>query len=155
MTVKVAESIYPTGACARLLEFLSATDMTQNNFVTNANSRTLDLNLISNNFIVNVIRSDEPLVPEDSHHPTLSVTVSLSCIVEHSNFIHASDTVRYNFRLDNYLGLYNALSTTNWSRIAEFNDIKGACDYFYNVLNLLIDTYVPKTPVKQSSYPIW
>lgn len=88
-----------------LFSTLAICSLQQFNSIMNANNVILDLvlcNLPTNK--ITVVRSNEPLVPEDNHHPTLSISLDLAItyMVENSARI-------YNYRRANY-----SLIIINW-----------------------------------------
>lgn len=79
--------------------------MSQDNYVLNANRRILDLVLTSQKLDCLVTRSDESLVPEDSHHPTLMIKTSWVSKACQSNF-DKNYSYSYNYTRADFRGLY-------------------------------------------------
>ena len=60
------------------------------------------LDLLLTNFSVGVTGSDLPLVVEDAHHPTLSVSFFLDCTSPGNFSINKDMNLQFNFRKVNY-----------------------------------------------------
>jgi hypothetical protein len=119
------------GPCVPLNEFINFNDLKQNNMITNSNNRILDLVLCSGNLTCSVNACDTPLVPEDSHHPSLYVAIGIPGTSAGGKFKQSTNAVFYNFRKGNYSELYQSLAIKDWSELAKINDPGEACKYFY------------------------
>lgn len=140
--------------CAVLRGFLDFFNFRQFNTVHNSHGRLLDLVIAS--FQCLVVGDVDPLVAEDSHHPTLSVTFNIrpSC----NNVTAFTPSAKtYNFRKANLPGLYCAFSAVDWSFLDGFCNVDDACRSFYDFLYSLFDIFVPAVTLKPAArqYPIW
>ncbi|KAJ3646691.1 hypothetical protein Zmor_024267 [Zophobas morio] len=146
-----------TGTCIPLNEFLNINNLKQCNLIMNSNLHLLDLVLTSSDLTCNVQRCDNALVPEDKHHPSLDIDVNISVAnheVKFGKYGDTNDKMKYNFRKGNYVQLYDAIATKDWSQIRSVKDVNEACDLFHQELDALLDYSVPKSTVKLSTYPV-
>src|SRR5699024_10490880 len=103
-------------------------NLKQYNNVVNQNNRLLDLVLSTVKCIVN--NSDDPLVDEDLHHPSLSIQVYTD--TNNSDTLTGrTDTTAYNFKKSNNLVLQEHLSLIDWSFLDTISNVDSACDMFY------------------------
>ncbi|KAJ3649876.1 hypothetical protein Zmor_021594 [Zophobas morio] len=100
-------------------------------------------------------RCDNPLVIEDTPHPSLDISILISGINRDKKIDHSSNNVKYDFRKGYYIQLHARLAAKDWSDILSMTDINAACEYFYNELFQLLDESAPKCLVNSSSYPVW
>lgn len=136
--------------------FMSLNTLNQNSSVLNVNDRLLDLVLSTNRLVVDVQKHDQPLVPEDLHHPSLEIL--LHCDNSESvPFLSLNDTSKFDFRKANLNDLYLSLSMMDWSSVDGLLSVESACDEIYRIIFHQLETYVPKRKKKsrQSNYPIW
>lgn len=130
--------------------FLSYTDFKQYNNVQNVNNRSLDL--IFSDSLCSVSRCNEPLVPEDDHHPALQVQFQLQnreCLTS------APRTIKL-FRRADYEAINEAILAHDWTSLYSIDQVELALAEFYRVINEVISEYVPKLEVKRDSrYPPW
>ena len=147
---------YISGSSIFLRDFLNVNNLRQCNFVLNSNTRLLDLVLISDNLNCTVSRNENPLVTEDQHHPSLSLTLGIPMSKSKDNkFVTANNCIKYNFRRGDYNGLYSALCKIDWFRLMVITNVNEALDSFYDEIFNLFNTYIPKSTVRTSSYPMW
>jgi hypothetical protein len=134
--------------------FMGLLGLESYNGIVNCNNRTLDLVLSS--FHVNVSRSHDCLVPEDNHHPTL--TISFPLFHTRSDHGDVSDNEEhYNFKRANFLCLYESLRDADWTAVYSRLDVNEATEAFYEIIYSCFDQYVPKRAVSDSvgRYPRW
>lgn len=111
----------------------------QYNAVKNRNNRLLDLVFCNRNYIKHIEQSLTPIVKEDIHHPSLSITLSyvkfkrLAC----ANLHHL------NYRKANYDSINLKLSQLNWSEIFLDKGVDACVDLLYYYLNNIIVECVP------------
>lgn len=136
---------------AELLDTLSLCGLNQVNVIRNGIGRTLDLFIttIQSNR-VNIVRSSDPLVTEDGHHPALNVITNLSEL----KFLIEKRPPRVNFFKANYVHLHEDLIRIDWNRELAGLDIDKAVDRFYSMLEPFIDT-IPKTVFPSRDYPVY
>ncbi|CAG4962375.1 unnamed protein product [Colias eurytheme] len=114
-----------------------------------------------------VSAADETLVPVDAYHPPLAVCVSLAPVapvapaVRHSP-VHTRDhdlRPKWNFYKADYNSLYTRIMSVDWSALYKMHDIDNILNYFYLILNNILEECVPKTTVKKANskyhYPDW
>ena len=137
-----------------LRDYESLLNLSQYNFITNSNNRTLDL--VFSTLPCTVSRCLEELVSIDMHHPPLSISIPFEGIRPPQFSSHISQTV-YNFKKANYQLLYKAISEIDWSQLSSIPNVDEACTYFYSALFHVIDKYVPTTVIKnkKSRSPPW
>ncbi|XP_063923008.1 uncharacterized protein LOC135137316 [Zophobas morio] len=129
----------------------------QQNLVTNAKGRLLDLILCSKDLKCTVMQSNTPVVDEDAHHPALSIILQVPAAnLKELSFNFSRIKTKYNFRKGNYIELYRYLNNTDWSQLLVIKDVNVACDYFYSIIYDLLDRFIPKTPINTTTYyPVW
>lgn len=143
-------------------------EFTQSNVVRNCNGRYLDLVLstLTEGGSVSVRAAEAPLVPVDAYHPPLDISVSThtrlrrhpssagsaapsgnECVLEGWNFNKADLSL-----------LYSLIAAVDWTTLYEM-DLEVGLNYFYYVINSIIDDCVPKKKrscVKSGYiYPEW
>lgn len=135
----------------QLFSFMCYKDWSQYNGIKNHNNRCLDLVISSRPCLVHRAR---PLaLPEDAHHPSLSVQCVLARSVR--ELCPSPRTIRKYFAAD-YDAVNNRLSNINWRSLLSTTDINSAVDTFYGVLNTVISEYIPEKKITgDSKYPVW
>jgi hypothetical protein len=124
------------------------------NSVRNVNYRTLDL--VLSNLHLDVIRDDDPLVPEDNHHPALQISmVPLSTLT--ADYTHESTTVGYDFRKGDFSSLYVKLRDLDWESLYSCTNVDTAVDLFYAHIYSCFNDCIPKRKIRStnSKYPPW
>lgn len=136
-----------------LNNFMNFLDLTQHNFIRNCNNRTLDLVISNCNCSVDVCK--DILVPVDSHHPALEISVNVN--VDNNMSLAGNFAGRYNFRKANFPGLYESILLTDWSMLQNFTDVDEACSALYSRLHEIFDQFVPKMSTYRHKrfYPAW
>ncbi|XP_045451617.1 uncharacterized protein LOC123660605 [Melitaea cinxia] len=134
-----------------LSTFLHINNLNQFNIVPNSNNRYLDL-VISNANSVLVKQCEFPLVKEDSHHPALDIDFTYL----RSNYLTGVPRVVKLFNKADYSIINKELSEVNWLECLNCLDMESAVEVFYNIINKVIDTFVPtKVVLEHRKYPIW
>lgn len=136
-----------------LNNFAVGNDLVQINNVKNHNNRTLDLAFCSAGFSHSCVHTLFPYVPEDPHHPALTLSVTYN--VTHFKKFKYSEAPRFNFKRANYIKLYDLLLVTNWSSVVECDDVDQACNVLYNIINGYFEECIPVTAARNSSFPLW
>lgn len=134
--------------------FINVLDAIQHNSVMNPNNNLLDLVFSSSEMNLNVTKCDFPLVFEDFHHPSISISLQVTKNLNYPSF-PCNNSLVYNFHKANFPLLYNAFCDINWSFLNDFSNVNEAIESFYSVIYQLFDLYVPKKRRQKSSYPIW
>nr|CAI5834753.1 unnamed protein product [Callosobruchus analis] len=88
------------------------------------------LDLVVTDIDCEVLREPLSLVPEDAHHPSLSVVCNMNGGNEVPFTTNLTATA-YNFKKANFIGLYNALTYIDWSFLSKADDINSMCYLFY------------------------
>ena len=125
-----------------LVNFANFIDLTQYNYVRNANNHILDL--VFSNLVITIEKSINPLVDEDNHHPALELEFQADLVPKNKNKFHLNtESKQYNFKKANFLQLYESLLTVDWSKLNETNDVNVAVTAFYDILYQKFDASVP------------
>nr|CAI5854602.1 unnamed protein product [Callosobruchus analis] len=138
--------------CRTFTDFLDFTNLNQANTTLNSMGRMLDL--VVTDIDCEVLREPLSLVPEDAHHPSLSVVCNMNGGNEVPFTTNLTATA-YNFKKANFIGLYNALTYIDWSFLSKADDINSMCYLFYQKLYQIFDLYVPKYIKTKRKYPVW
>ena len=85
-------------------QFISTLGAYQLNSILNSNQRLLDLVISNINVPIKVIREEVPLMSEDPHHPTLSISIE-DVQLNHQKFLNNTTAKHYHFRKANFNGL--------------------------------------------------
>ena len=138
-----------------LHNFLFFTGFEQFNDTRNSHNRLLDLVMCSNEQVnCRVIRNNCPFLREDLHHPTLIISVKVKHIKrKETNF--SDDVKLYNFKKADFLALYEALTSMDWSKLFKIKNVNLACSYFYKQLYSVLDKFVPVYKRAVKKYPKW
>lgn len=140
---------YTLEAVDDLINTMSMCDLAQFNSITNSNNVTLDIVLSNfNTNLINIARSQCPLVPEDANHPTLEISINTDV-----TYIQEKSFKTYNFRKANYVGINGELAGVDWT-ILENLSTNAAMSVFYGILCGIIGRHVPKFSAK-NKYPFW
>lgn len=135
---------------SRLAEFYN---IDQYNEIVNKNKRILDLVFSSRPVLVE--RMSEPVVPEDGHHPALSISLNIDRVA--AKWFPTIRSNEFNFRKANFLELYSSLSLTDWSFLDGYDSVNAAVNAFYSKLYSIFEQFVPKKRNGKLSrtYPPW
>lgn len=145
-----------------LKDFLSTTNLIQCNVITNRFEKMLDL--VCSNEVCTISRATFPLVPEDPHHPALSVDVVISSTHRYVQYgfcsydTNESPNPNFNFWKADLSGLYMYLSTIDWSYLKNFTDSNLACLEFLYIIFDVFKKFVPffsTTSASKRRYPPW
>lgn len=121
----------------------------QYNLFTNSSGNTLDL--VFTNFYIDVGKCTTPLVPEDTHHITLSIDASDITVAP----LVKTPRKKYLYRKANYSEINTALSDIDWSDLHS-GTVDDCVFKFYNKINSIINKFIPLAVVDGSSgYPVW
>ncbi|KAK9707650.1 hypothetical protein QE152_g27738 [Popillia japonica] len=87
-------------------QFMEGLSLRQLNNFTNANGRLLDLIFTTLSYDFTIIKDSAPLVPEDSYHPALFISM-------HVHDADRTNNLRYYFKKADLSALYTDISETN------------------------------------------
>jgi len=104
-------------------------------FIRNSLNRQLDLVFVSDSSEVTVSRIDALVVPEDRYHPTMELTVGLSCVDTLSPLVSPIKIIC--FRNYDYNKLNDMISLYNWTDLYNCVDIESATE----LTNVLFFTF--------------
>lgn len=152
--------------------FLSFCEFIQTNHVPNCKNRQLDLVLCSLSVgNVRVSAADDALVPVDPYHPPLVISVpkgkcarSDTKPTDHPRPDHgvteSSDLwPQWSFAKADYDLLYSLILSIDWGSMYDIHDPEAAVIFFYNTLNNIIDSCVPRKRKRcvtsRYRYPEW
>ena len=137
--------------------FMSLHNLKQHNSIVNLNNRILDLIITTKDITTEITKCDFPLVPEDKHHPSLTINLHLK-VQLNTSFPKLNDIFKFNFRKANLEGLYSATIETDWSSVLNTDDVETACTHLYDIIYDLFNIYVPKLSSNcknATTYPPW
>lgn len=132
------------------LDELNLFDLHQYNHVTNQYGRILDL-VLCNVDIISISNISNPLVPLDPHHNALGIIISLSS----ADALKPAPRTKYIFQRTNFDAFNLDLSEINWHSDLHNLSLEESVNYFYNILNVLRDKYVPKKLIRKRIFPPW
>ena len=139
-----------------LCDGLSGLGLNQINHLRNMNGRLLDLIYCSLSSDISVVASENPLVKEDlPHHIALEVHLELpeECpdvvIADKAEYCYDFSKANYD-QLSAYINEYDFES--HFSRLQDLNDMVM---YFYYVLFIGFEWFVPKKKMTSSKHPPW
>ncbi|GBN62678.1 hypothetical protein AVEN_90603-1 [Araneus ventricosus] len=136
-----------------LSNFVNLYNLARFNNTFNCNNKFLDLILTVIDFShISVWHSDKPLVPEDKHHPALSISICF--VADHPNRKNVNIS-RYDFRRADFLAMWCFFREIDWSFLLNFNDIGKAVFSFYNCLNDVFSRTVPLRQTVTRRFPFW
>ena len=140
---------------ATLDNFILFYDLTQFNKTFNHFNKTLDL--VLSNFNLKVTRYLSPLVPEDSHHPTLCVTFQLNrCFSNKDTTASSFQNFTYDYSKANYYQLYQDMSRIDFNNVIMESDVDKATNNFYEHVYKCINNNIPRKTVSfDAKYPSW
>ena len=144
-----------SGVESCLCDGLSGLGLNQINYLRNMNGRLLDLIYCSLSSDINIMQSENPLVKEDlPHHIALEIHLELpekcpDATVDDAEYCY--DFSKANFdQLNAYINEYDFES--HFSRLQDLNDMVM---YFYYVLFIGFEWFVPKKKISSSKHPPW
>lgn len=135
-----------------VIDNIHSMNLQQHNGTLNRNGKILDLVFSTDNCDIAVIHSDDPVVPEESHHPALDIVIKLNT----SNNLFRTNLYKFNFKKADYSLLNQKISLADWSCLDAYENLDEAVFKFYSILfDLLIDC-VPVTLCKSNDMmPTW
>jgi len=122
-----------------IFDCFSSLNLHQLNNILNVHGSQLDL-FFSNNPLVNVMLSDDSIVPIDLYHPVLTTNYMINISPVHM----CPNSWFYDFKKANYDQLNLIIAGYNWSNMYKLSDINAAVNIFNIVVLDAIDQTVPK-----------
>lgn len=132
-----------------LINTLVHTELSQMNSVKNHQHRILDL--VLTNFPNTGVTVTDGIVQEDAYHPALLIKINASNI----KFMKSKRAVKNNFFKGNYTAINSILNATNWSQLFDGLNINDSMDQFYQLIEQLIDQFIPKIQPRAHDFPKW
>ena len=149
----VCDSLQLPLASHTLLDGMDFSGLEQKNLVYNLLGRTLDLVFCPFECEATVDSSSAPLLPVDTHHPPLSISLP-ACTV---NDLHVDDDMHddrpLNYRLTDFTALSDHLLNIDWISVFDTGDVDDMAERFCSELRTWLDTHVPC--VKPPAFPAW
>lgn len=134
----------------KLLDELSACNLSQYNNILNKYGKILDLVVCTDD--VEVSNCDFPLVPLDPHHKALHVNLDLSSYKP----LKCAQRIMHCYHKANYEAILEDLSNIVWEREFSSDSIERCVKKFYDILYHLRDRYVPiKKLTDSDKFPAW
>ena len=134
-----------------LLDGMDYLCLTQRNLIRNQLERILDLVFCSPDYEANVNSSTAPLLPVDSHHPPLEISLPVRVICD--GLIETNELQPLNFRMIDFAALSDFLLNVDWVAISNINDVDEMAERFCSVLNDWFILNVPRSRPPVS--PVW
>ncbi|CAG4957880.1 unnamed protein product [Parnassius apollo] len=134
-----------------LIDFLTLQDLNQYNTIRNASGKILDLVLSNAN--INVVESQFPIRNVDILHPPLEFffTINVS-----TNFSATKNKCSHNFERADFDSIIAFLNGVDWLQtLGVLNNVNEMISKFYEILQVAIDRFVPRSCKSSKSYPIW
>lgn len=154
-TQRVSQASHPISPkCDFLFDFISFTSLQQCNLIRNSCGNVLDLCLTSLE-AVDVSRSNTNLVKPDKFHPSLHISLHNVSLLHYSPPVCTPGSSSYDFARGDYIGLFHFLSNTDWSPIANLNDVDEQTDFFTEVVHDGLRSFVPRKFEKKGNFPRW
>ncbi|XP_044753613.1 uncharacterized protein LOC123313016 [Coccinella septempunctata] len=133
------------------VDSMSLSGLTQFNGFAGVSGNVLDL-VLSNNYLIEGLKvSDHPLMPEDPCHNTLEFLIRAP-ICSRKNMGNSRGR---NFNMANYDALNEALGSVDWGAELSFLSVDQSVDRFYQIIDGLLDSFVPLLPRYCRKYPSW
>ncbi|KAH9638410.1 hypothetical protein HF086_017792 [Spodoptera exigua] len=137
-------------AAASLADDLNILGFSQYNLITNTNNRILDL--CFSTVPLTVSRCDDPLLPEDSHHPALDIMTTELFLFP----LEETHVIRRNYYKGDYKELNKYFNKIDWIDKLSVNSVDVAIKSFYNEVKLGVDSFIPLIDKSKShKYPVW
>ncbi|XP_044764402.1 uncharacterized protein LOC123320969 [Coccinella septempunctata] len=124
---------------AEFIDLFSLFGFNQFSTTRNSKDRILDLIFCNENFIDRVSKSEDPLVPEDRHHPSLEFHYKY----QRYQPLRGSLKFTKNFKRADYDCINRELSSLDWVELFDGLNVDDAVSIFYDRIGKLIDKHVP------------
>ena len=131
--------------------FMAVLNCVQLNNLKNENNRVLDL-LFTNRSDCALSIVTDVLLPIDSHHPPFSVSVQYD---RDCGCIQLKPYHKYCYRNVDYNKIMQEIENIQWNELFSNKIAEAAVSVFYEKIQSIIETHVPKKRIKASSYPAW
>ena len=126
-----------------MIDGITALGLYQINYVKNLNDRLLDLIYATTSLDCSIASTNNPIVNEDRHHPTLLLSFSFHLDVKFPN----ENVYIFDFKNANYDAINATLADFNCDLLRDSLNIDVAISIFYN---LLFDCFNKFVPIKYS-----
>lgn len=124
-------------------------NLTQYNIHRNINDRILDL--VFCNSLLRTLVCEEPLVPEDTHHRSLSIWLNY----EKVDHLNSKPRLKYYFESGDYDNIKLSFEKVDWNDGLLNNSLEQAVQNFYKNLYDVIDKYIPHKTIRNDDLPPW
>ena len=125
----------------------------QYNDIKNVSYNVLDLCYSS--CILNVYVNQDPLLKVDPSHPPLNIECIIDARYDVNKTNFAFDYTKRNFKLADYNVINNELLKFDWVDIFKNKNLSCAVNLFYDIINAIINKYIPFKQIKLSKFPVW
>lgn len=133
----------------QFFDTLAECDLQQYNLCKNINNRLLDYVLCNRN--VSVLQCEDPLVPEDTHHYSLYITLNFT----NENILNIKPRLKYFYEKADFSAIKASLDKIDWNNILHGIPLDIATNIFYQKLYIIRDEFIPHKLVNNSCYPPW
>lgn len=133
-------------------ENIASIGLFQINYICNENKRLLDLLFTDSWEMCNIYPCDDCLLPIVQHHIPFICDIELDSSGLDSK---PSDNITYNYKKMDVNNVSSVLESIDWSDITSENDLDFCLTTFYNILNDIIEKFVPKSISRRSTGPPW
>lgn len=133
----------PTSS-STLLDGMDYLCLNQRNLIRNSLNRILDLVFCSSDCLADVNNCTVPLLPVDSHHPPLEISLPMQTVRRDSIVSERQNERPLNFRKINFAALSEYLLTVDWNTIFNSNDVNEMAENFCSILNEWLFSNVPR-----------
>lgn len=136
---------------SNLIDFFALHDLNQYNNIKNRNGKILDL--ILSNTTTNVSESQFPIRNVDTLHPPLEIVLK---ILPPNIPLKTKPKTSHNYKKADYDSIRTYLDNIDWLQtLGTLDNVNSMISKFYEILQVAIDKFVPKSCKKTKSYPIW
>lgn len=139
-------------SCAvNLVDQLHFLNFQQYNFIRNSKNNVLDL--CFSNLPLNITQPTQPLLKEDTYHPSILIDI----LDLKSKQFKEKRCARFIFHKGNYEDINKYFDKINWYEVLSSESIDNDLKTFYGILQDCCDLFVPKSKVSstRSHYPAW
>lgn len=90
------------------------------------------------------------------YNPALVISIEMNNAQNYINNFPTNHNNSYNFRKCDFSKLYDTLLNIDWSFLSSFNDVNSICTQFFDKLDFVFESCVPKKSASRSrKYPPW
>lgn len=132
------------------VDIMSFLNLKQYCNITNARGNVLDL-LLSVSLNMNVSQCADSFVTEDSNHKAFEVSIDLST----QKLLPSSSYNKVKFFDADYVVINEYINNIDWKSVLHNKNVNYDVEAFYEIINNVIEFYIPKKTVRKGSHPIW